>query len=52
LLFLDEIKEPFDLSNPHQYVRDRETVSEEGYRISEWEVSLADITAFLNELRG
>jgi hypothetical protein len=52
LLFLDEIKEPFDLSNPHQYVHDRETVSEEGYRISEWEVSLADITAFLNELRG
>ncbi len=48
LLFLDELTAPFDPARSWDFVADRETVNEDGLRISEWQCSLSDLRSWLN----
>lgn len=48
MLFLDDLEESFDLSDPYRSVRARETVSEDGSRISEWQTTIADLRGWLD----
>ncbi len=50
LLFMDQISGPYDLANPYVYIPDRETVDEDGNRISEWRTTIAEIEEFLKAL--
>ncbi|WNJ95662.1 hypothetical protein RND59_00630 [Vibrio ruber] len=43
VLFVDELKEPFDENNFIRYVPERETITEDGAPISEWKVNIDDI---------
>jgi hypothetical protein len=47
---MDEINGTFDPVNPYVHVRDRETVNEDGKRISEWKTTVAEIEDYLNTL--
>jgi hypothetical protein len=47
LLFLEELTTPFDPEMTEKFVRDRETLTEDGQPISEWTTSLDTIRAFL-----
>ncbi len=40
LLFHEKLSRPFSVESAFLYIRDRETVNEEGQTISEWSVSL------------
>src|SRR5260221_459679 len=40
LLFLDRLDTPFDPTIAHEYVRERQIVSDDGQKISEWQVSI------------
>ena len=46
LLFYEKLSRPFSVGNAFLYIRDRDTVNEEGQTISEWSVSLTDIESF------
>jgi CdiI N-terminal domain len=46
-LFMDELQQPFDELNPYKSVLQRETISEDGDRLSEWTINLSDIEEFL-----
>jgi hypothetical protein len=48
ILFLKEIKKPFDEKNIYSYIPSRVTVNEEGKKISEWHISIKDLMKFLN----
>lgn len=49
LLFLSELSEPFDPANPYVHVGEYyNEVDEDGHRVSEWEVSVSDMAAFLD----
>jgi hypothetical protein len=48
LLFLEQLSDAFDLSNPYKFIADRTTETNEGEKISMWEISLNDIKDFLN----
>lgn len=47
LLFLDELRRPFDPASPWDFVPPRETTDEDGNRISEWPVPVRDLTSFV-----
>ena len=47
VLFLDEIGADFDPQNPYRFVRDRETVSEDGSPVSEWSAPISSLIQFL-----
>jgi hypothetical protein len=47
ILFLDEISSSFTFENPYEDVPDRETVSEDGEPISEWEISIDALKNYL-----
>lgn len=47
LIFLDQLSHDFDPAAPWDSVRSRETVSENGRELSEWQVSLSDIREFV-----
>ena len=48
LLFMDDLSEPFDPSDPYRFVRPREILSDEGGRISEWLTTFEEMRAWLN----
>lgn len=48
IIFADELKEAFNPDNVSDYVHDREQLSEDGERISEWTVTVSDIQEFLD----
>jgi len=50
LLFYDQLPKPFSIENAFRFLRDRQTTNEEGKRISEWEVSLAELEDFARSL--
>ncbi|WP_157015978.1 hypothetical protein [Pseudomonas batumici] len=50
IVFLDEVGEKFDVSDPNSYVGPREKIDEDGNEISEWEVSLDDVVSFFEGL--
>jgi len=43
ILFLDDVKRPFDLDNIHLFIPNREIINEDGDQISEWAISLEEI---------
>jgi hypothetical protein len=47
LVLLRQLGEPFNLRNPYRHVGERQQISEDGHRISEWRVAIQDIAAFL-----
>jgi hypothetical protein len=50
ILFLEELDKPFLEKNPYEFIRDRKTVSDEGDKISEWDVDVNDIKTCLGTL--
>ncbi|WP_137169734.1 hypothetical protein [Marinomonas sp. FW-1] len=52
ILFMEDLKEPFNESKMSAYIDDRETVNEDGEAISEWKVSISDIHKVLNSLNS
>ena len=48
LVLTEQLPTPFNPDESHRSVGVRETVSEDGERISEWDVSLADVQAFVD----
>lgn len=50
VLMLEELGETFDASDPYRFLRPRRTVTEDGARISEWSISLAELAAFHEKL--
>ncbi len=52
VLMLDEIRNKFSLDRIGDFVPERETINEEGDRISEWRSSIASIRQFLSESRS
>lgn len=50
LFFLDEAPEPFDLYNPYKFVKERVTINEDGQKISEWTVSMDEISDFVKQI--
>ncbi len=50
LLFYNQLPTPFSLEKASSFLCDRQTVNEEGKRISEWKVTLSDVQAFANTL--
>ncbi|MGY2262200.1 hypothetical protein [Pseudomonas sp. SDO55104_S430] len=49
VLFMDEIDSVFDSERVNDYFGGRETINEEGVKISEWEIALEDVVNFFNE---
>ncbi len=47
VLFLDDLDQSFDASNPFAYIRERTTHSDEGVPISEWEISMRELESWL-----
>ncbi len=47
ILFLTDLFAPFDPQNPFRFVPEREVISENGEKISEWSVPITDLESFL-----
>jgi len=47
ILFIEDLKEPFNEASLSSYIDDRETINEDGEVISEWKVSISDINRAL-----
>ncbi|XZN94686.1 MAG: hypothetical protein ACM65K_17590 [Microcoleus sp.] len=52
ILLLDSIKDSFDISDPFQYVPEREINTEQGEKISEWIITVEDVENFLCNLKA
>lgn len=50
LLFFDQLARPFSIDDPYSSLKDRETVDEDGNRISEWSVNFSEIESFARSL--
>ena len=50
LLFFDQLESPFSPASPVASLRDRETLNENGYPISEWSIPVNHLTQFLESL--
>jgi len=50
LLFYEQLPGRFSMESAFSFLRDRDTVDEQGSRISEWEVPLAEVEAFARSL--
>ncbi len=46
LVFYKQLTKPFSINAPFASLRDRETINQQGRRISEWSVSLSEIEQF------
>lgn len=51
ILFLDQLDKPFSELNLYEFISDRENISDEGDKISEWDVNVSDIKLHLDTLR-
>jgi len=51
LLFLDQLKSPFDPRDPYKSIHQRRTIGDEGHKISEWSVSVEAVKEYLNNLQ-
>lgn len=45
LFFIDELECKFSIENALSFIGDRQTVNEDGDEISEWEISICELTA-------
>lgn len=50
LLFYEQLTRPFSIDDPYSSLRDRETINEDGNRISEWSVSFSEVEKFARSL--
>ncbi len=50
ILFLDQLDKPFSELNLYEFISIRETISDEGDKISEWDVNINDIKEYLNTI--
>jgi len=50
MLFMEGIASEFDPTNPYRHIQDRETIDEEGRRISEWKTTVEDLRGFFRTL--
>ena len=48
LLFMEHLREPFDLGDVYAHVPHYEQTTEDGDRLSEWSVPLADLERFVD----
>lgn len=46
IIFLDQLDEPFDVWEPWRYVEARQSVDEDGNRISQWATSVSEVRRF------
>lgn len=49
ILFIDQLKKEFDESNLSSHIENRETITEEGEKISEWITTKMDLDAFVKK---
>lgn len=49
MLLLMKIEERFDPNNPYRFIFEYEGMSEAGQPISEWRVSIEDVSTFLQQ---
>jgi hypothetical protein len=49
MLLLMEIEELLDPDNPYSFISEYESSNEDGEKISEWKISVEDISRFLEE---
>jgi CdiI N-terminal domain len=47
ILFFDQLQSPFDERNPFSSITERQTIDEDGNRISEWSVQINELEEFL-----
>ncbi len=52
LLFLKSIREEFSVDNVYIHIPRRQTVNEEGVKISEWATNLENVKAFLAQMQS
>ena len=52
ILFLKELDKPFMELNPYEFIRNRITETDEGDKISEWDVNINDIKVYLDTLKA
>ena len=52
LFVAEQLGGAFDLEHPEVHLGPRREISDEGLRISQWTVSLADVAAFVERRRG
>lgn len=50
LLFIKDLNEKFAINNLYAYVVKRETVNEDGDKVSEWTIPLQDLKVFRDQL--
>jgi CdiI N-terminal domain len=48
ILFLEQLNQPFSERNLYEFISIREIISDEGDKISEWDVNINDIREYLN----
>ncbi|HUH63070.1 MAG TPA: hypothetical protein VLZ50_08745 [Terracidiphilus sp.] len=46
ILFYEQLERPFSIEHPEDFIKDRQTQSEDGVSVSEWSVLIADLAAF------
>lgn len=51
-LFLDELEKKFDEKDFYSLIHKRECVTEEGEKISEWDININDIKEFYEEIKN
>ncbi len=51
IFFLDECHHAFDITNPYLHIRPRRTTSDEGCKISEWQVPIASLCEWMKNFR-
>jgi CdiI N-terminal domain len=49
ILFFDQLQSPFDERTPFSFVSKRQTINEDGERISEWSVRINELEEFLTK---
>lgn len=50
LLFMSELKQPFEEPKLYEYIHTRETYSIDGDKVSEWSLDMRDIAIFFNSI--
>ncbi|MGD0292692.1 MAG: hypothetical protein ABSB30_02450 [Terracidiphilus sp.] len=50
ILFFDQLKEPFSLEKAFSFIQDHRAINEDGYKISEWSVTVSEVKEFAHEL--
>jgi hypothetical protein len=49
-LLYDQLTQPFLIHDPYASLRDRQTINEDGNRLSEWSISFSEIEKFARSL--